>query len=153
MDAKPLPAAAMAPRRGTMVRIGQLELTFLVDETTPPGDMVMFEFVTPPHAKVPAPHYHEAVDEVVYGLSGVLDVTVGGVAHRLGAGEVVFIPRGVVHHHANTGSEDARTLVVLTPASIGRRYFEEMAEVINVAGPPDLAKAKAVMLRHGLIPV
>lgn len=152
MDANPSPTATQAPRRGTKVRIGQLDLTFLVDETTAPGNMVMFEFVTPPNAKVPAPHYHEAVDEVVYGLSGVLDVTVDGVAHKLGAGEVVFVPRGAVHHHANTGTEDARTLVVLTPASIGRRYFEEMAEVINVAGPPDLAKAKAVMLKHGLIP-
>ena len=32
----------MEVRKGTTLRIGQLELTFLVDETTPPGGVVMF---------------------------------------------------------------------------------------------------------------
>jgi hypothetical protein len=43
-------------------------------------------------------------------------------------------------------------LSVLTPGSIGTAYFEEMADVVNAGGPPDLAKVKDVMLRHGLVP-
>lgn len=141
----------MEVRKGSTLRIGQLELTFLVDETTPPGGVVMFEMLTPPRARVPVPHYHEAVDEVVYGLAGVLKSTVNGTVHRIGPGDVLAIPRGAVHYHANNGDEDARTLVVLTPDSIGRAYFEEMSAMVS-AGPPDPAKAKAIMLRHGLVP-
>ncbi|GGC83039.1 hypothetical protein GCM10010994_46160 [Chelatococcus reniformis] len=40
----------------------------------------------------------------------------------------------------------------MTPGTIVRRYFEEIAEVINVPGKPDLDKAKEIMLRHGLVP-
>jgi hypothetical protein len=43
-------------------------------------------------------------------------------------------------------------LSVLTSGSIGRGYFEEVAQEVNVAGKPDLAKVKEIMLRHGLVP-
>jgi hypothetical protein len=46
----------------------------------------------------------------------------------------------------------ARTLVVMTPGTIGRDYFAELAEVINAPGKPDLGKAQDIMLRHGLVP-
>ena len=36
----------------------------------------------------------------------------------------------------------------MTPGLIGRRYFEEIAQVINVPGKPDLAKVKEIMLAH-----
>lgn len=50
-------------------RPGNLELKFLVDESHGAGDLVMFEFTVPPRARVPAPHLHRDVDEVVYGLA------------------------------------------------------------------------------------
>ncbi len=64
------------------VRIGALELRFLVDEHDSPGDLVMFEFIVPTNARVPVPHYHEGVDEVVFGLEGVLTVTRDGETHE-----------------------------------------------------------------------
>jgi hypothetical protein len=33
----------------------------------------------------------------------------------------------------------------------GRRHFEEIAQVVNVSGKPDLAKVKEIMLRHALV--
>jgi hypothetical protein len=30
--------------------------------------LLMFEFIVPAGAKAPVPHYHETVDEVVYGF-------------------------------------------------------------------------------------
>ena len=79
------------------VRIGQLELRFMVGE---PGATV-FEFTVPPNARVPAPHFHRDADELLYGLEGVLTVTVDGRRTELAVGEAVFIPRGSVHHHEN----------------------------------------------------
>ncbi len=51
--------------QGNIVRIGSLELRFLVDETQGTGNLVMSEMLVPPNARVPAPHYHREVDEVV----------------------------------------------------------------------------------------
>jgi quercetin dioxygenase-like cupin family protein len=143
----------MAPRQGNgPIRIGQLEIRFLVDETQSAGQVVMFEFVVPPHARVPAPHYHRDVDELVYGLEGILTTTIGQEQRTVGVGSSAYIPRGAVHHHENLGEQTARVLCVMTPGSIGRRYFEEIAAEVNVPGKPDLARIKEIMLRHGLVP-
>jgi quercetin dioxygenase-like cupin family protein len=88
----------------------------------------------------------------VYGLEGTMTTTLDGEKHELKLGDALFIGRGRVHHHANLSSETARGLIVMHPASIGRRYFEEMAREVNVPGSPDLVKLKQIMLRHGLVP-
>jgi hypothetical protein len=47
----------------------------------------------------------------------------------------------------------ARALSVITPAVLGPAYFQEIAGVVNVGGPPDVAAIMEVMRRHGLRPV
>jgi quercetin dioxygenase-like cupin family protein len=134
------------------VRIGALELRFHIDETQGSHDLVIFEFLIPPGARVPEPHYHRDVDEFLYGLEGTVTSTVDGTARELLPGETLFIPRGQVHHHTNLSGNPAKALVTLNPGSIGRRYFEEIAEAVNVPGKPDGAKIHEIMLRHGLVP-
>ncbi len=51
-----------------VVRAGDMELRFLVDETQGSANLVMFEFIVPAGARVPVPHYHREVDEAIYGL-------------------------------------------------------------------------------------
>ena len=135
-----------------VVRIGGMELRFLVDETQGSGDLVMFEMTVQPNARVPVPHYHREVDEIVYGVSGVLTTTVNGDKREVRAGDSVLIPRGAVHHHENLGAETSRTLFVLNPGSIGRAYFEEIANAVSGPGKPDPARLKEIMLRYGLVP-
>ncbi len=64
-----------------VIRIGGLELRFLVDETQGSGDLVIFEMTVHPNARVPVPHYHREVDEIIYGLSGTL--TGGSTVRRM----------------------------------------------------------------------
>jgi quercetin dioxygenase-like cupin family protein len=122
----------MESHAGQLVRIGALELRFLVDETQGSGSMVMFEFTVPPNARVPAPHHHREVDEVIYALEGTVTTTLDGEKHELRAGESLLVPRGSVHTHENLHADSARSLIVMTPGTIGRRYFEEVAEQVNV---------------------
>jgi quercetin dioxygenase-like cupin family protein len=136
-----------------IIRIGPIEIRFLLDGDDTGGRLSVFEFVVPPGARVPAPHYHEQVDEVAYGLGGVLTFTVDGRANSIGPGDRCFIPRGVVHHFVNDGSEPTRTLSVLTPATIGPAYFRDMAALLAAGAPPDPARVAEVMRRHGLIVV
>jgi len=135
-----------------LVRIGALELRFLVDGTQGDGGLVMFEFIVPPGARVPAPHYHRDVDEAIYAISGTVTSTLDGKKHELKPGGSLFVPRGGVHTHENFHAEVAKTLIVMTPGLIRRRYFEEIAEAVNVPGKPDPARLREIMLRHGLVP-
>jgi quercetin dioxygenase-like cupin family protein len=102
---------------------------------------------------VPMPHYHKAFDETIYGLDGIITFTVEGKAVEIGPGESYFIPRGAAHGFDNLKQVDAKALAVVTPALIGSEFFEEMAAIVNAGGPPDVEKLKAVMAKHGLVPV
>ena len=135
------------------IRIGQLELHILLDSADTNNRVVLFEFVIPSGAKVPVPHYHRDVDEVIYGLEGVTTTTIDGKRVEIRAGDQLFIPRGVVHQHDNLHEGAAKTLVVLTPGNISASYFREMSELVKPGLPPDPAAAKEIMLRHGLVPV
>jgi quercetin dioxygenase-like cupin family protein len=136
------------------IRIGGINVRFLLDGEQTNGALAMFEFGVASGTKVPAPHSHDAFDETIYGLEGVLTWTVGGEMHQVGPGEVLTIPRGVVHGFNNTGESDAKALALVTPGLLGPAYFREAAEIVERAagGPPDLAALAAVMRRHGLTP-
>jgi quercetin dioxygenase-like cupin family protein len=140
----------MLPPVKEIVRIGALQLNFLLDGDDTNNTLVLFELIVPPNAKVPAPHYHVAVDEVLYGLEGTLTQTIGDTTQELNVGDKCFIPRGVVHGFTNKHAVAARALCILSPASIGPAYFREIAEVVNAGGPPDMQRVLAIMQRHGL---
>jgi quercetin dioxygenase-like cupin family protein len=136
------------------ITIGGIAVRFLLDGEQTGGTLAMFEFDVAAGTQVPAPHSHDAYDETIYGLAGVLTWTAGGETRELGPGEVLTISRGVVHGFDNPGDVDARALAVVTPGILGPDYFREIANVVERAagGPPDLAALAEVMRRHGLTP-
>ena len=136
------------------IRIGGITVRFLLEGEQTGGSLALFEFGVAAGTKVPAPHSHDAYEETIYGLEGVLTWTVAGEVHDVGPGEVLAIPRGVVHGFDNTRESHARALGVVTPGILGAAYFREVAEILDRAGggPPDLAAVAEVMRRHGLTP-
>jgi quercetin dioxygenase-like cupin family protein len=139
-------------QQNEVIKIGQLELTFLLTGDDTNHGLVLFELVIPPGAKVPVAHYHKDVDETLYGLEGITTSTVAGEKIEIGPGDKLFIPRGVVHHHDNKTDSSTKTLCILTPDSIGPAYFRELREQIQPGIPPDFKKIEEIMLKHGLIP-
>ena len=136
------------------IRIGQLAIRFLVEGEASGGTVAIFEFDVPAGAKVPIAHSHDAYDETIYGLDGVLTWTVEGTPIDVGPGEALFIPRGVVHRFDNTADADASALAIINPGLLDSSYFGDLAALVEAAagGPPDLAEIAAVMRRHGLSP-
>jgi quercetin dioxygenase-like cupin family protein len=104
--------------------------------------------------KAPA-HSHDAYEETIYGLEGVITWTVEGRPIGVAPGQALCIPRGAVHRFDNLGQEDAKVLIVASPAKIGPEYFREVAAAMTAAagGPPDQSRMAEVMRRHGLTPV
>jgi quercetin dioxygenase-like cupin family protein len=136
------------------IRIGGIAVRFLLEGGETGGSLAMFEFGVAAGTQVPTPHSHDSYDETIYGLDGALTWTVGGETREVGPGEVLTIPRGVVHGFDNPGAADARALAVVTPGILGPAYFREVAGVLEQAagGPPDLAAIAEVMRQHGLTP-
>lgn len=135
-----------------IIRVGQIGIRFLLEAADTNGSVAMFEFTVPVGAKVPVPHYHQAYDETIYGVEGVLTFTVEGKPVDIGPGGICFIPRGAVHGFNNLKQTDVKALAVVTPALLGPDFFREAAGIVNAGGPPDVEKLNAVLRKHGLVP-
>jgi quercetin dioxygenase-like cupin family protein len=136
------------------ITIGSLTIRFLLEGASSGGSVAVFEFDVPAQANVPIAHSHDGYEETIYGLEGVLTWTVAGQQIEVQPGEVLCIPRGVVHRFDNHGDVAAKALAIVTPGVLGPEYFREMAAVIQAAagGPPEPGELGAVMKRHGLTP-
>jgi quercetin dioxygenase-like cupin family protein len=136
------------------IRIGQIAVRFRLEGQESGGSVAVFEFDVPAAARVPAAHSHDAYDETIYGLEGVLSWTVNGEQTDVGPGEVLFIPRGAVHRFDNDHEVDAKLLAIVSPGILSPDFFREMAAVLEAAteGPPDPVALAEVMRRHGLTP-
>lgn len=140
----------MQPQEQPAIRIGQLEIRYLVDGTVSGAGMGVFELTVGPGARVPPPHSHRDNEEIVYVLDGVLRYTVDNETRDLNPGERMYTPRGSMHAFSNPHERPARALIILTP-DIGAQYFRDVAEVVGAPGGPDPAKMAEVMTRYGLV--
>jgi quercetin dioxygenase-like cupin family protein len=137
---------------GEHIRLGQMEVVFLAQSADTDGHMDLFELRVAPGARVPGAHHHVDMDEVIYGLEGVMTYVVGDRVHEVHPGERVFSPRGIVHYFVNRGQAPARALLCGTPARLGPEYFREIAALLSAGGPPDMQRVAGVMRRYGLEP-
>ena len=76
-------------------------------------------------------HRHPLQEEMLYVLSGTIEQWIERERRILSPGDAVFVSRGVVHASFNTGTEDAKFLVVLSPSAGEGGYESE-----EVAGQP-----------------
>jgi len=144
----------MSTDRGEVIRVGSLEIRFLVEGADSNGSVAVFEAAVPPGGQPPASHSHDAYEETIYGLRGVTTWTIDGRSVEIGTGDATCIERGVIHRFENHGSAEATFLAVVSPGVLGPDFFREMGAVIAAAtdGPPDRQAIGEVMGRHGLTP-
>jgi quercetin dioxygenase-like cupin family protein len=140
----------MQPQEQPVVKVGQLEIRYLMDGTLSGAGVGMFELTVPAGARVPPAHSHTDNEEVVYVLDGTLRYQVDDEVRDLKPGERMYTPRGSVHAFSNPHDRPARALIILTP-DIGAQYFRDVAEAIGAPGGPNPAKMVEVMTRYGLV--
>ena len=71
----------------------------------------------------PPPHVHREHDEAFYILDGTFVFTLDREQIDVGGGDFVFVSRGT--RHGFTASEDAKALLLTSPAGLGG-FFEEL---------------------------
>lgn len=62
------------------------------------------------------PHSHADFDQIATIVEGEATYHVGGVAHEVGPGSLLFIPAGVEHYIEPTGGTAVKNLDVFAPA-------------------------------------
>jgi len=78
------------------------------------GSLGVVEATVPPGGG-PIAHVHTKTDETFYILSGELEFLDGARKFVAGAGDFVFVPRGIRHRFKNIGTNVTRMLFMFTP--------------------------------------
>jgi quercetin dioxygenase-like cupin family protein len=143
-----VPLSAFALERGAGERLVFGGVTMLVRATAEStgGAFSMFEEL-PPMADTPM-HVHANEDELFYVLEGEHLFRVGNDEYRLGAGGLVFAPRGIPHSQRRATPGQGRELVLTAPAGL-EGFFRELAvaDEAGTLGPETYADASA---RYGI---
>jgi quercetin dioxygenase-like cupin family protein len=104
------------------IRLGPLVVRFLITGKDSNESVAIFELGVPGAQRLEAPaHSHDHYEETVHGIDGVLTWTVDGKEFQVGPGQALCIPRGAVHRFDNRGTEDVKTLCVITLRQVARR--------------------------------
>jgi quercetin dioxygenase-like cupin family protein len=99
------------------------QVTVLLTGEQTGGAIFMAEAIVPPGSGNP-PHIHARENETFYLQQGTLTIQVGEKTLNALPGDMVQLPRGVVHCFQNTGNVDAKFLIVAAPAGL-EKFFEE----------------------------
>lgn len=98
------------------------------------GTYALAEMVFPAGSGTP-PHIHYNEDEAFYVLEGEVSIWCGDESYVARAGDFAFLPRNVRHNYVNTGSGDARMLVLTNPAGFEQFVAEAGAPTESVEIP------------------
>lgn len=134
------------------IHLGPITVTFSVDADMSNGTATVSRCDVADGAGLPVAHFHDAFEETIYGVEGVVTFVVDGESVAVGPGDTLCIRRGQVHTFA-AESGNCAFLAIATPGVFGPAYFLELADVLSGPGAPDPAAVGDVMKRHGLTPV
>lgn len=125
-----------------------LGVRFMIEGEATNGAFSLVEHPLPPRALGAPLHTHRNEDEYSYVLEGRVGVQLGDDVLEVGAGDLVFKPRGVAHAFWNAGDEPARLLELISPAGF-EGYFRKLAPLL-AAADRDEAAIGSVLARYEL---
>ena len=124
----------LEPSEGRTVSLRGTEVRFKVESDRAEGASCV-EFSAEPGFDTGL-HVHERLEETWYILDGEVEFRVGDDEFAAAPGACVFVPPRVPHAFANRTDTPARFLLIMSPPGHDR-YFDELAEILAVDGPPD----------------
>lgn len=87
----------------------------------------------------PPLHVHHAEDEIIHVIEGEVDFWLDGAVTRLGAGQSVFLPRGIPHTFRVTEAGPARSCGFVTPGGFEGFFAAAASEQRGPHDPAGLA--------------
>jgi mannose-6-phosphate isomerase-like protein (cupin superfamily) len=131
-------------------------VTYKVTSEQTGGAYSLFEVMTYPGAG-PLPHVQHREDEAFWVLEGEYEFVVEGRTMKVGAGSLVYVPRGKLHTHKNWGEKPGRMLIIQTPGGLYKDFFGKIGEsAADDSWPPgsgswaDIGKIVAIAAEYGI---
>ncbi len=147
-------AVGVYPDGGRSIWLLGMLATFKAVSEETGGEYSLYELTVPPQLGA-LPHIHHRETEAFYVLDGDVEFFKGEHTVRAGAGEFVFVPRGVVHGFKNVGQKPARCLGIVTPGGLHEKLLAGLGEQAKAEtlppppeGPPDVERIVQVVREY-----
>ena len=147
-------AVGVYPDGGRSIWLLGMLVTFKAVSEETGDEYSLYELTVPPQLGA-LPHIHHAETEAFYVLEGEVEFLKGERTVRVGVGEFVFIPRGVVHGFKNVEDEPARCLGIVTPGGLAEKLLTGLGEPAKAEtlpplpeGPPDVERIAQIVSKY-----
>lgn len=136
------PSGADAPNHG----MGPASLRFLLDASRGGAFSIIELRVPPGFSGPPMPHRHTREEASFVVVEGALTMTIRGEAHRVAAGGLAHLPRGVDFTWQNASAEQpARFLCVYAPGGFEQMFLDVERAFAAHQGPPTPEAMREIM--------
>jgi mannose-6-phosphate isomerase-like protein (cupin superfamily) len=138
------------PGEGRTFKIGRMSMTFKTSAAAGWNAYTVCEAVEPPESGA-GYHRHTTYDETFIVCEGRYDFRLGEKRLALGAGDVVFVPRGTPHGFVSLGPEVGRQIIISSPGGVFDAMIAEVT-MLDTGSPTRNAsdEARAIAARYGL---
>ncbi|WP_371630194.1 cupin domain-containing protein [Streptomyces sp. NBC_00341] len=118
--------------------------SYLATQESTGGEFGLYKGVLGPHSAGAKTHFHRAMSESFYILSGELELFNGEKWVTGREGDFLYVPVGGLHAFKNVTDAPMSMLMLFSPGSPREEYFERVAEMSR-RGPGEL---KEFRIRH-----
>jgi len=133
--------------QGKALSLRGTQVAYKAEGQRPAGGPTFLEFTAAPGFNT-GDHIHSQIEEIFYVVEGEFRIRAGDRVLRAKPGDFVLVPPGVPHGFANPIGGPAKMVLLISPAGVHERYFEELAEILAKPGPPDVGAISALRQRY-----
>ena len=123
-------------RRGTEPpdydTFGLVQYHYLADEKATGGDYGLYRVDIGPKGGGPGPHFHRAISEAFFVLSGTIELYDGNSWIEGHPNDYLYVPPGGVHGFRNQADAATSILMLFAPGAPREHYFEGFAQLADL---------------------
>jgi mannose-6-phosphate isomerase-like protein (cupin superfamily) len=108
---------------------GLVKYHYLANQQATGGDYGLYRVELSAQSGGPGPHYHRAMSEAFFVLSGSVELYNGTDWVQGTQNDFLYVPPGGIHGFRNVAEEPASILMLFAPGAPRERYFEGLAQL------------------------
>ena len=111
---------------------GLIKYHYLANQQKTDGDYGLYRVDIAPNGGGPGPHFHRAMSEAFFVLSGTMKLYDGNDWIDGRPNDFLYVPPGGIHGFRNEADEPASILMLFAPGAPREHYFEGIAQLADL---------------------
>ena len=112
--------------------LGLVRYHYLANQQQTDGDYGLYRVDISPQGGGPGPHFHRAMSEAFFVLSGTVRLYDGNDWRDGNQGDSLYVPPGGIHGFRNEADAPTSLLMLFAPGAPREAYFEGFAQLADL---------------------